>query len=102
MLTLNEYLNQYEAELKEQEQQESKKEQALREIKAEAVEQLEAIKKVYNLELTISEMLEVSDCPVKTCLTDTEDLVNDWEYYYQEITDMTSQDWKDLQAEYYE
>lgn len=102
MKTLNEYITEYDKGLKEQEQQESQQEQELREIKAETIEQLEAIKKVYNLDLTVNEMLEVSDCPVKTCLTSVKDLVKDWEYYYQDITDMTQQDWKDLQAEYYE
>ena len=102
MKTLNEYIKEYDKGLKEQEQQESQQEQELKEIKEMTTEQLEAIKKVYNLDLTIGEMLEVSDCPIKTILTDTEDLVKDWNYYYDTITDMTEQDWHDLQAEYYE
>lgn len=100
MKTLNEYITEYDKGLKEQEQQESQQEQELREIKAETIDQLEAIKKVYNLDLTVNEMLEVSDCPVKTCLTSVEDLVKNWEYYYQDITDMTGQDWHDLENEY--
>lgn len=100
MLTLNTYIVEYDKGLKEQEQQESKQEQELKEIKAETIEQLEAIKKVYNLDLTVNEMLEVSDCPVKTCLTSVEGLIKDWEYYYQDITDMTQQDWEDLEKEY--
>ena len=100
MITLNTYIRQYDKGLDQQEKRESKQEQELKEIKAETIEQLEAIKNLYNLDLTIEEMLEVSDCPVKTCLTSVKDLVKDWEYYYQDITDMTSQDWQNLENEY--
>lgn len=102
MLTLNTYIRQYDKGLDQQEKRESQQEQELRQVKAETVEQLESIKNLYNLDLSVSEMLEVSDCPIKTSLTSAGDLIKDWEYYYQEITDMTSQDWHDLQAEYNE
>lgn len=100
MITLNSYIQDYDKGLAKQEQQESKQEQELRQVKAETVEQLESIKGLYNLDLTINEMLEVSDCPIKTSLTSAGDLIKDWNYYYDTITDMTSQDWHDLQAEY--
>lgn len=100
MITLNSYIRQYDKGLDQQEKRESQQEQELRQIKAETVEQLESIKNLYSLDLSVSEMLEVSDCPVKTSLTSARDLIKDWEYYYDTITDMTSQDWHDLQAEY--
>lgn len=102
MITLNSYIQEYDKGLAKQEQQESQQEQELKEIKEMTTEQLESIKNLYSLDLSVSEMLEVSDCPVQTSLTSAGDLIKDWEYYYQEITDMTSQDWHDLQAEYNE
>lgn len=102
MKSLKTYITEYDAGLREQEQQESQQEQELIKIKEMTTEQLESIKGLYSLDLTVSEMLEVSDYPIKTSLTSNRDLIKDWEYYYQEITDMTSQDWHDLQAEYYE
>lgn len=102
MITLNSYIQEYDKGLAKQEQQESQQEQELKEIKEMTTEQLESIKNLYSLDLSVSEMLEVSDCPIKTSLTSAGDLIKDWNYYYDTITDMTEQDWKDLQAEYNE
>lgn len=102
MITLNSYIQEYDKGLDQQEKRESQQEQELRQVKEMTTEQLESIKNLYSLDLSVSEMLEVSDCPVKTSLTSAGDLIKDWNYYYDTITDMTEQDWKDLQAEYNE
>nr|WNM56182.1 hypothetical protein CoNPh38_CDS0306 [Staphylococcus phage S-CoN_Ph38] len=57
MKTLNTYIAEYDKGLDQQEKRESQQEQELKQVKAETVEQLESIKGLYNLDLTISEML---------------------------------------------